>query len=146
MPNVPPVVVAGAAALTQVVLARRSETTATSKTVGAVVVGASGILGASAVWSFRNQDTTVDPMDVDKAQSLVVAGPFRFTRNPMYVAIAGALLAHAITKKSVAAVVPVAGFVAAMNRMQIPREEAAMRRNFGANYAEYVRRVPRWLV
>ncbi len=43
------------------------------------------------------------------------------------------------------AVVRVVGFVAAIARLQIPAEEAALRARFSDDYDAYVRAVPRWL-
>lgn len=63
----------------------------------------------------------------------------------MYVGMAGLLLARAVARRSWVAVLPVFGFVAVIDRMQIPAEEAAMAELFGHDYADYAVRVPRWL-
>lgn len=84
-------------------------------------------------------------MDVDKAATLVTDGMFRRTRNPMYVGIAGGLLAHALYRRSWAATLPVVAFVAAIDRLQIPAEERALRARFGPEYESYTREVPRWV-
>lgn len=63
----------------------------------------------------------------------------------MYVGMAGVLGAHALSRGSWAAVLPVLGFAGVMDRIQIPAEEAALRIQFGADYAEYEAMVPRWL-
>lgn len=72
-------------------------------------------------------------------------GPNAVSRNPMYVGLAGLLVAYAIDRRSLAALGPVAMFVLAIDRLQIPTEEAALRDLFGEDYEAYVRRVPRWL-
>ena len=63
----------------------------------------------------------------------------------MYVGMAGLLLAHAMARGNRRAVLPVLGFVAVIDRAQIPAEEAAMAELFGRDYANYADRVPRWL-
>ena len=63
----------------------------------------------------------------------------------MYVAMAGLLLAHAIQRRSLLALLPVAAYVAVLDRGQIRAEEAALRKAFGTDYQEYLARVPRWL-
>lgn len=63
----------------------------------------------------------------------------------MYVGMAGGLLAHAIWRGNLGAAVPFAGFVALMDRSQIPAEERAMRVRFGDEFERYAARVPRWL-
>lgn len=145
IPRVPPLVVAGGAALAQVALARRSQSTSASR-LGALslTIGSACVLAKSVV-AFRSEDTTVSPVDVDHAASLVQTGPFRFSRNPMYVGMAGLLLAHAVSRRSWADCVPVALYVAVMNQSQIPAEEHALHEKFGQPYDDYTRRVPRWL-
>lgn len=109
------------------------------------VLGAAGALGVTAIAGFTRAGTTVDPLDVDGVTRLVESGPNRFTRNPMYLALAGGLVAHAVARRSWAALLPVAAFVVLLDRTQVPVEEAALRARFGADYDDYVRRVPRWI-
>lgn len=72
-------------------------------------------------------------------------GPNGLTRNPMYVGMAGILLAHAVTRKSVLALLPAGAFVLLIDRFQIPAEETALNAEFAAEFEEYKRDVPRWL-
>lgn len=109
------------------------------------MLAASGALGFAGVDRFRRFATTVDPMRPEAAASLVTDGPYRFTRNPMYVALAGVLVAHALARRSVTALLPVAGFVAILDRTQILDEEVALAARFGDDFHAYRRLVPRWL-
>lgn len=142
--RVPPPVYAFAAGLAQWLLSGRRPATGPSTLAALPVLAASAALGLSAVRGFVRVGTTVDPHAVERASTLVVVGPNRFTRNPMYVAMAGGLLAHAIARRSWVALLPIAGFVAVLDRTQIPAEEAALGVRFGADYDDYLRRVPRW--
>jgi protein-S-isoprenylcysteine O-methyltransferase Ste14 len=63
----------------------------------------------------------------------------------MYVGLAGLLVSNAIRRGSLAALVPVAGFTLAIDRLQIVPEESALLANFGADYEAYRGTVPRWL-
>jgi protein-S-isoprenylcysteine O-methyltransferase Ste14 len=96
-----------------------------------------------AVVTFRRHKTVVDPLG--QVVTIVSAGPYRFTRNPMYVAlmllyIAGAL---AIGNGWVALlVVPV---FLALNYGVIVPEEKYLRSVFGDQYAQYQRQVRRWI-
>jgi protein-S-isoprenylcysteine O-methyltransferase Ste14 len=108
-------------------------------------VGAAGLLGVAAVREFHRARTTIDPVEVDRASTLVTGGVLDRTRNPMYLALALMLTAHAVFRRSVRALLPVAGFVWAIGRWQIPAEEEALAARFGAEYRDYIRRVPRWL-
>jgi protein-S-isoprenylcysteine O-methyltransferase Ste14 len=110
----------------------------------AIAAGAFGLM-ASANVAFRRHRTTVNPIDPGKASSLVTDGPFRLTRNPMYVGMAGVLAGHAVGRGGWLTPLPVAAFVAVIDRSQIPAEEAAMTRLFGEAYDAYRSRVPRWV-
>ena len=111
----------------------------------APLLAASGALGVAAVGGFLRAGTTIDPVRVNRASSLVTDGVLGYTRNPMYLALAGALTAHAVARGSWAGLVPVAGFVWAVDRGQIAAEEAALRARFGPEYEAYAARVPRWV-
>jgi protein-S-isoprenylcysteine O-methyltransferase Ste14 len=100
---------------------------------------------AAALWSFAKARTTPNPMHPDSATALVASGPYRLSRNPMYVGDAIALLGIALWLGSVPGLIAVAAFVAFIDRFQIPQEERALAAIFGERYAEYRRQVRRWL-
>lgn len=102
------------------------------------------LLGACLV-EFARRRTTANPLRVDNASTLVVGGLNRWSRNPMYVAMTGLLVAHAIQRRSVSALVPVVAYAVVLDRGQIHAEEEALRVRFGAEYDAYAARVPRWL-
>lgn len=143
-PVVPPVVLVGAALGAQRRVGERRPCLARTLAAG-VLVGASGALGVAASRSFARARTTVDPVRVERAVSLVTDGAHGLSRNPMYVAMVGLLSAHALHRGRPAAALPAVAFWAVMNHVQIPAEEAALRDNFGAGYDDYRARVPRWL-
>lgn len=103
------------------------------------------VFAALAALTFRRAGTTVDPRDPARASALVTGGPFRLSRNPMYVAFAAALLALALALGNPLALAFVVLFIAWMDRVQIPAEEKALRANFGAAFEEYARGTRRWL-
>ena len=105
---------------------------------------ASAALMARAAGSFRRRGTTVNPIKLGGSTELVVDGPFSVTRNPMYVGMAGVLTGHALWRGPAAAL-PVLAWVAVIDRLQIPPEEASMAEHFGGQYAAYRDTVPRWL-
>ena len=141
----PPAVLLAMAGLTQHVMTRGREVTPSSMAVAAPVAGGSLCLLAGSAGNFLRHRTTVDPVRVERAQHLVVDGPNRLTRNPMYLGLAGALLSHAIARRSPSAVIPLIGFVWLIDRYQIPAEEAALAARFGQDYLDYKEAVPRWL-
>lgn len=143
--RLPPAVLLAVAAAAQHLLARGRRPSTLSGLLGVKIAGWSGILGFSAVREFRRGSTTVDPIHVDTATELVRTGPFAFTRNPMYLALTGALLAHAVARRSLPALVPIVAFIAVIDRLQIPAEESALREIFGPAFQEYAAAVPRWV-
>jgi len=94
-------------------------------------------------WLFRRADTPVRP--TDRAARLVTKGPFRYTRNPMYVGIVLMLLGLALAVGSWPMLVAPAAFLALISLVFIPHEEQALREIFGDEYAAYTARVRRWL-
>lgn len=106
---------------------------------------AAGALGATAIGAFARARTTIDPVHVDNASSLVVDGAFRITRNPMYLAMALLLSAIAVALSSLWLLAGPVIFVLFTTRFQIAPEERAMAARFGDAYAQYRERVRRWL-
>lgn len=101
----------------------------------------------SPVWAiilFRREDTEINPTSPAN-RKLVTSGPYRFTRNPMYLGLVLLALGIAVWVGAWPMLIaPVAVFATA-NWVHIPFEEAKMRRQFGAAYDDYVTRVRRWV-
>ena len=142
---VPPPAWAAATGAAQLAIARGRRPSTASTVAAGVVAGGAATVAVSAIAEFARARTTIDPEHPHRASVLVTGGPFRFTRNPMYVALTGMLVAHAVCRRSWWALLPVAGFVAVIDRVQIRAEEAALRKRFGRRYDRYRARVPRWL-
>ena len=142
---IPPPLVGLAAGVAQHLLAPDRSPGAARKLVAGTIAAASLGIDVPAMRAFRRHGTTLDPFDPSRASSMVQDGPFRFTRNPMYVSLAGLLTAHAVLRGGWATLLPIAGFVVVIDRLQIPAEEQALSRIFGQEYDDYRARVPRWL-
>lgn len=104
-----------------------------------------GIVAVPALAAFRSAGTTVDPRDPEKATRLVVAGVYRYSRNPMYLGLLLLLISWAFYLSHLVAFVGVPLFVLTMNRLQIQQEEAAMEAQFGDEFRRYRESVRRWL-
>jgi protein-S-isoprenylcysteine O-methyltransferase Ste14 len=76
---------------------------------------------------------------------LVIAGPYTFTRNPMYLGMAGILLGAALFMGSLTPFVVIPAFMALINERFIVPEEAKLEAAFGQAYVDYKARVRRWL-
>ena len=141
----PPAVLLAIAGAAQSAMTRGRRVTPSSMAAAAPVLGGSFCLLAGSAGTVLRHRTTVDPVRVERAQHLVVDGPNRITRNPMYLGLAGVLLSHAIARRSPSALIPLAGFVWLIDRHQIPAEEKALEERFGQDYLDYKETVPRWL-
>ncbi len=110
-----------------------------------VFAAAAMAIGLSAVWSFRRARTTVNPLSPHAAAVLVTSGVFRFSRNPMYLALLLVLLAWGLFLANAFALLLALAFIPYMNRFQIQPEERVLQRVFGQAFAGYCRQVRRWL-
>lgn len=109
--------------------------------VGTVSAG----IGIAAVTQFVRRGTTFHPEEPERASVLVTDRIYRYTRNPMYLALTGALVTNAAWLGSVRAVAPIPALTAILTTFQILPEEDALQERFGDAYAQYRRRVPRWI-
>jgi len=111
--------------------------------IGLLVIGLAILLAA--VFDFSRNETTVNPLEPEQAETLVVSGLFRFTRNPMYLGMALVLSAWALYLANALAIIGPVLFVASITALQIKPEEEALGKKFGQDYVEYRKRVGRWL-
>ena len=77
--------------------------------------------------------------------TLVTEGPFRFTRNPMYLAVTIVLLGIAVLVGRAPVFLAPAAFWLTMQLAYVPREEQKLERLLGTAYLDYQRRVRRWV-
>jgi protein-S-isoprenylcysteine O-methyltransferase Ste14 len=103
------------------------------------------VIGIAAVIGFRRAKTTINPLTPQASSALVVRGIYRWTRNPMYLAMLLVLVSWACIVSNWAALAMLPLFVATLNRLQIEPEERALRARFGAEFENYRRKVRRWL-
>lgn len=99
---------------------------------------------ACAFWGFamRGKGT---PLPLDPPKKLVVVGPYRVVRNPMYWGVGSVILGEAAIFHSVALAELTVVFAIGVILFVLLFEEPALRRKFGEEYEEYCGRVPRWL-
>jgi protein-S-isoprenylcysteine O-methyltransferase Ste14 len=94
-------------------------------------------------WRFRQARTPVLPTAMP--QRLVDEGPYRFSRNPMYLGLLLMMLGLAWALGVPVLALAAMAFAAVVQRVHIPHEEAALRRAFGGWYSDYAATVRRWL-
>ena len=101
------------------------------------------LLAISAGYLFRRAGTTPNP--TKPTSTLVIWGPYRFTRNPMYLGLAALYVGGTLLLNDPwpLALLPVV--IALIQRRVIAREEAYLERTFGDEYRAYKARVRRWI-
>ncbi len=115
----------------------------TARAVAWALLGAWVALAGSAVFLFRRAGTTPNPTKPTTA--IVVHGPYRFTRNPMYLGLVALYLGLVILVNSLWPLVLLPVVVALVQVQVIAREERYLEATFGDEYRAYKSRVRRWL-
>ena len=111
--------------------------------LGVPLVAAAIVLFSYSVAKFRTAGT---PVPARKPTTVIVrTGPYRFSRNPIYLAFSVFQLGIAIWVNSVWLLATLVAAVALTNYVVIRREEQYLERKFGAQYLDYKASVRRWL-
>jgi protein-S-isoprenylcysteine O-methyltransferase Ste14 len=111
--------------------------------VGGILVLCGAVLTGSAVLKFKHVGTTVLP---DRAAStLVIIGPYKITRNPMYLGLACVYFGIAVAGQCVWALILLPVVLTIIQRRAIEPEEEFLERRFGADYVGYKEKVRRWI-
>ena len=106
-------------------------------------MGAGILLNGWAVGLFRTKKTTIKPFEV--SSDLLMEGPFRFSRNPMYLCMILILSGAVFFFNNFTSIMaPFAMFIT-LNFEFIPYEEQMLEEKFGKTYVDYKSRVRRWL-
>ena len=111
--------------------------------LGAAIVVASIVLIASCGKRFKAAGTPVRP--TSPTTSIVSAGAYRFTRNPMYVGMAGVLAGLAVLSGSYLLGLALVAFVVVVHYGVVLPEEKYLQALHGSAYLEYKQHVRRWL-
>jgi protein-S-isoprenylcysteine O-methyltransferase Ste14 len=108
-----------------------------------LAAGAWFALDGAAMVSFRRAGTSMVPMNPTTA--LVTSGPYRVTRNPMYVGMSFLYVAFAFAFGVIWALLFLPAVIVIVDRFVIAREEPYLEQKFGQAYRDYKARVRRWL-
>lgn len=147
--KVPPVVVVLITASVMVAIAQAAPTLGFAMPARNGVALGLALMGAAVaiagVVAFRGAHTTVNPMQPQTSAALVQSGPYRFTRNPMYLGMLLGLAGLGVWLSNVLALLLLPAFVLYMNCFQIEPEERALAAIFGGRFVTYQAAVRRWL-
>ena len=112
--------------------------------IGGPVLTIGGVLLSG--WSigrFRRARTSVIP--IRPTTTLVIEGPYRFTRNPMYLSLAMVYLGLALWTQKLWVLLLAPLVILAVQQMVIRKEEQYLQRKFGEQYTLYRASVRRWI-
>ncbi len=109
-----------------------------------IILFAAGLL--MLFWSFGLFNKKKTPiLPGQKPTALVIEGPYKFTRNPMYLGVTTALFGTAIYLGDILAFLAPIIFFTFVSIKFIPREEKLMEILFGKKYLNYKSKVGRWI-
>jgi protein-S-isoprenylcysteine O-methyltransferase Ste14 len=111
--------------------------------LGILLVVAAVSLFVASVGKFRAAGTPVPGNQPTTA--IVRVGPYRLSRNPIYLAFSLLHLGIAIWANSLWLVATLIAAILVMALVVIPREERYLERRFGADYLDYKNSVRRWI-
>ena len=103
--------------------------------------------GVILLWSFWNflHEGRGTPAPIDPPKELVAVGFYRYVRNPMYVAVLAAIIGHFLWFGYWSLLIYAIIVFFAFHIFVTYYEEPTLKRNFGAPYENYLKRVPRWI-
>jgi len=107
-----------------------------------LIVGGIGLVAAAISTLVRARTTFLPDRE---SNSLVIAGPFAISRNPIYVGMMAVYVGAALVANMAWPVLLLPLVWILMRVLIINREERYLDEKFGVNYADYRRRVRRWL-
>jgi protein-S-isoprenylcysteine O-methyltransferase Ste14 len=106
------------------------------------VIGGCVILGC--FWDFLVKGKGT-PAPIDPPKELVVTGFYNHVRNPMYVGVLLMLSAHFLWFGYWSLLIYTGFCFLAFHLFILSYEEPALKKKFGADYEDYLERVPRWV-
>ena len=109
---------------------------------GALILFGLGLIGYCA-WQFKQAQTRIEPWRT--TSSIIKKGPYRYSRNPIYLAFAITGVGIALAFNTCWMFLSVLAFVLTANKLVIEREEKYLEEKFGESYLSYQRETRRWL-
>lgn len=114
--------------------------------VAGIVVALAGVLVTTlSATAILRRKTTLSPFSPEKSSAIVTTGPYRLSRNPIYLGLLMVLAGWSLYLASWASLLVLPAFVAYMNRFQILPEERVLAARFGAAFDAYLTSVGRWI-
>lgn len=106
------------------------------------LIGSLIVLSCFWNFTFRGRGT---PVPIDPPKELVVTGPYRYVRNPIYLGVLSIFLGHFLWFGYRALLIYTMLASIGVHLFIVLYEEPTLKRRFGTAYEEYLKRVPRWI-
>jgi protein-S-isoprenylcysteine O-methyltransferase Ste14 len=114
-----------------------------ARVVGLAIFLSGFLIGIPAFIQMRRRNTSPNPYKPTTA--IVKAGPFRFTRNPIYLSFFIHYLGIAVLIDTAWCIFLLPVLFEVITEMVVIREEQYLNQKFGSAYAEYMKEVRRWI-
>jgi protein-S-isoprenylcysteine O-methyltransferase Ste14 len=111
--------------------------------LGVALIVLAGVLAVSAFAQFWRKHTS--PMPFKPTTAIIQSGPFRISRNPLYLSLTLLYLGIALFKNTAWPVLLLPLVLVVVYRGVILREERYLEQKFGDEYVSYKSRVRRWI-
>jgi protein-S-isoprenylcysteine O-methyltransferase Ste14 len=113
------------------------------RVLGAIMILAGAMSIVSAKWAMKRAGTNVHPSR--PTTNVVTEGPYRFTRNPIYLGGMSVFLGFTLGFNALWPMITLIPFLALMHFGVVRREERYLDAKFGDTYRNYRAQVRRWL-
>ena len=110
---------------------------------GGIVIGLAILIAGFSIFEFHRANTDVRPDKPDSA--LIISGPYRYTRNPLYIVLTLVQITIALWFNNAWVLVLIIPSVIVITQYAITREECYLEKMFGQDYLDYKQHVRRWL-
>ena len=100
-------------------------------------------LNVYCAWQFKKAQTCIKPWRA--TSSIITNGPYRYSRNPIYLGFAIAAAGIALAFNTWWMLLSTLAFVLIANKLVIEREEKYLEGKFGESYLNYRRETRRWI-
>jgi len=111
---------------------------------GGFLIATGAVLYCACLWDFTFTGLGT-PAVWDPPVVFVSKGPYRFARNPMYLAIVSILMGEALLFRSIILAWTGVTFAVGFHFFVVFYEERALKQRFGSSYEHYCSQVSRWL-
>ena len=110
-----------------------------------LIVSVSSVIAFFSLWQFYKSKANINPIHLEKSNVFVADGIYSFSRNPMYLSLAGLLGAWAVYLQSAVSFLGIFLFIYLITQWQIKPEEYWLEKKFGESYLAYKKKVRRWI-